>query len=162
MSVTIKLRRGNSSEWSSNSSIILASGEPGYEIDTGRFKIGDGSTAWSGLYYASVIPTGLLSGSGINIDLGTNGSAATISVTGLDSSFISDFNEAVDDRIGSGLFSAGTGAAANQAAAVYYLGGRTGDGGFIGGVGDALAGCGSLVIFLPIGLIIVRCFGITG
>jgi hypothetical protein len=108
MSVTIKLRRGVSSEWVSQN-IVLASGEPGYEINTGRFKIGNGSTAWNSLSYASVVPTGLLAGSGININLGTNGSTATISASGLTSSYISDFNEAVDDRIGSGLFVAGTG-----------------------------------------------------
>jgi len=109
MSVTIKLRKGLASEWAANDNIVLASGEPGFEIDTGRLKIGNGSSAWSALNYASVIPTGLLAGSGINIGLGTNGSTATISVSGLNSSYISDFNEAVDDRIGSGLFVAGTG-----------------------------------------------------
>jgi hypothetical protein len=109
MSVTIKLRKGLASEWTSNSSIVLASGEPGLEIDTGRLKIGNGTTQWGSLQYASIIPTGFLAGSGIDIDLGTNGSTATISVSGLNSSYISDFNEAVDDRIGSGLFVAGTG-----------------------------------------------------
>jgi hypothetical protein len=108
MSVLIKLRRGLASEWISQN-VILASGEPGYELDTGRLKIGNGSTAWNSLQYASVIPTGLLAGSGISINLGTNGSNATISVSGLNSSYISDFNEAIDDRIGSGLFNAGTG-----------------------------------------------------
>ena len=108
MSVTIKLKRGNASDWTSQN-IVLASGEPGYELDTGQLKIGDGSTAWNSLSYASVIPTGILAGSGINVNLGSNGSTATISVSGLNSSYISDFNEAVDDRIGSGLFVAGTG-----------------------------------------------------
>ena len=102
MSVTIKLRKGLASEWTSNSSIVLASGEPGLEIDTGRLKIGNVTTQWGSLQYASIIPTGFLAGSGIDIDLGTNGSTATISVSGLNSSYISDFNEAVDDRIGSG------------------------------------------------------------
>lgn len=82
MSVIIKFRRGNSSEWVSSGSTVLASGEPGFELDTGRFKIGDGITAWSGLHYASIVPTGFIAGSGIDIDLGTNGSYATISVTG--------------------------------------------------------------------------------
>ncbi len=109
MSVTIKFRRGTSAEWTINGSTILASGEPGYEVDTGRFKIGNGVSAWSGLSYASVVPSGFLAGSGVSINLGSNGSSATISVSGLNSSYISDFNEAIDDRIGSGLFVAGTG-----------------------------------------------------
>lgn len=97
MSVIIKFRRGNSSEWTSSGSTVLASGEPGFELDTGRFKIGDGVTAWSGLYYASIVPTGFIAGSGIDIDLSTNGSYATISVTGHthSSSDIIDFNSSV-------------------------------------------------------------------
>jgi hypothetical protein len=47
------------------------------------------------------------SGSGINV-VSTTGNY-TVSVSGLNSSYISDFNEAVDDRIGNGLFVAGTG-----------------------------------------------------
>ena len=46
-------------------------------------------------------------GSGINVS-STSGNF-TISVSGLNSTYISDFNEAIDDRIGSGLFVAGTG-----------------------------------------------------
>jgi len=77
----IQLRKGTSSEWSA-ANPVLASGEPGFERDTGRFKIGDGTTAWSGLYYASIIPTGFIAGNNVNISLGTNGSTATINVSG--------------------------------------------------------------------------------
>ena len=56
MSTLIQFRRGSSTEWSSNSYIILASGEPAYETDTGRLKIGNGLTAWSGLDYIGIIP----------------------------------------------------------------------------------------------------------
>ena len=45
----IKLRRGTQSEWASNSSIVLASGEPGYDTSNRILKIGDGATAWSSL-----------------------------------------------------------------------------------------------------------------
>ena len=92
MSVTIKLRKGLASEWAANNSIVLASGEPGLEIDTGRLKIGNGTTQWGSLQYASIIPTGFLAGSGIDIDLGTNGATATISVSGL-------INNPANDRI---------------------------------------------------------------
>jgi hypothetical protein len=54
MSVTIKLRKGLASEWTANDNIVLASGEPGFEIDTGRLKIGN-SSAWSALNYVTLV-----------------------------------------------------------------------------------------------------------
>ena len=47
---TFQLRRGTAANWAKNNP-ILARGEPGYEIDTLRLKIGDGSTAWNELSY---------------------------------------------------------------------------------------------------------------
>lgn len=47
---TIKLRRGTSARWSTFDP-RLAAGEPGYEIDTGLFKIGDGNSLWTELPY---------------------------------------------------------------------------------------------------------------
>jgi hypothetical protein len=49
---TIKLRRGLSSEWL-DIDPVLASGEPGFEIDTGKLKIGDGNNNWTSLNYLS-------------------------------------------------------------------------------------------------------------
>ena len=50
---TFKLRRDTAANWTS-SNPTLASGEPGYETDTAKLKIGDGSTAWVSLaYFAS-------------------------------------------------------------------------------------------------------------
>jgi hypothetical protein len=77
----IQLRRGTESEWISTNP-VLASGEPGYETDTTRLKMGDGTTAWSGIPYSYIVPTGFLGGNNINISLGSNGSTATISVSG--------------------------------------------------------------------------------
>jgi hypothetical protein len=51
MSVKIQLRRGLASQWTST--IVLSAGEPGYETDTGKFKIGDGITQWGSLPYAA-------------------------------------------------------------------------------------------------------------
>lgn len=51
MSVQILLRRGTAAEWTSTNP-ILASGEFGYETDTKKLKIGDGSTAWTSLAYS--------------------------------------------------------------------------------------------------------------
>lgn len=53
----ILLRRDTSSNWTSGNP-VLASGEIGYETNTGKFKIGNGATAWTSLSYASV-PIGL-------------------------------------------------------------------------------------------------------
>ena len=35
---------------------VLAAGEKGVETDTGRFKIGDGTTAWNSLSYTVPAP----------------------------------------------------------------------------------------------------------
>ena len=50
MANRIQLRRGGAQEWA-NSNPTLAQGELGIELDTGRFKIGDGVTAWNTLTY---------------------------------------------------------------------------------------------------------------
>lgn len=42
---TFKLRRGKKEAWERNNP-VLAYGEPGFEVDTNRLKIGDGVTAW--------------------------------------------------------------------------------------------------------------------
>ena len=52
MTVKIQLRRGTAAEWTSNESVVLSAGEPGFETNTGKFKVGDGATAWSVLPYA--------------------------------------------------------------------------------------------------------------
>lgn len=47
---TFLLRRGTTSAWES-ANPILQYGEPGYEKDTGKLKIGDGIHAWNELPY---------------------------------------------------------------------------------------------------------------
>ncbi|WP_062518794.1 SGNH/GDSL hydrolase family protein [Demequina silvatica] len=42
---TIKLRRGTWAQWQA-ANPVLAAGEPGYETDTGKYRIGDGSTTF--------------------------------------------------------------------------------------------------------------------
>lgn len=54
----MQLRRDTAANWTSNNP-TLSAGEMGYETDTGKFKIGDGSTAWTSLAYKS--STGLTS-----------------------------------------------------------------------------------------------------
>lgn len=48
--IQFQLRRGSTAEWVSVDP-VLASGEPGFEIDTGLLKIGDGITSWTSLAY---------------------------------------------------------------------------------------------------------------
>lgn len=56
MTAKIQVRRDTSALWTSNNP-TLAAGEFGYETDTGRFKIGDGSAAWTDLPYSeSALP----------------------------------------------------------------------------------------------------------
>jgi hypothetical protein len=52
MAVQIQFRRGTALQWSSVNP-ILAVGESGWEIDTGKFKVGDGVKTWNLLPYSS-------------------------------------------------------------------------------------------------------------
>jgi hypothetical protein len=106
----IQVRRGSLSQWNAASGVlgqgILYQGELGYETDTGRFKIGDGSTAWATLNYGSVRSvTGV---SGIIATTDSTG-AVTISLNDptIQVSDITDFAEGVDDRVNA-LLQAGT------------------------------------------------------
>lgn len=56
MAVQIQLRRDTSAAWTTNDPVLLAA-EFGVETDTGKFKIGDGSTVWSSLPYAADTPS---------------------------------------------------------------------------------------------------------
>lgn len=139
----IQLRRGTaaigSDQWTTQ---VLYAGEIGYETDTGKFKVGDGSTVWSSLPYAAVLPSELneniddrvnalvIAGTGIiksyddaantltlssplsagsGIVLGYSNGTYTISVSNptIDSTLITDFSEAVDDRVAA-LLTAGS------------------------------------------------------
>lgn len=46
----VQLKRGNASGWTSKNPTLLR-GEIGLEMDTKKFKVGDGSTSWNGLDY---------------------------------------------------------------------------------------------------------------
>ena len=48
----IQIRRDTAANWTSTNP-TLAAGEQGFETDTGKFKIGTGSTAWTSLLYAT-------------------------------------------------------------------------------------------------------------
>lgn len=48
--VLLEFRRDTAANWTANNP-ALAAGEPGFETDTGKLKVGDGSTAWASLGY---------------------------------------------------------------------------------------------------------------
>ncbi len=56
MPTKIQLRRDTAADWTSNNP-TLSAGEFGWESDTNRFKIGDGSSAWNSLGYADTLKT---------------------------------------------------------------------------------------------------------
>ena len=58
MAVQIQLRRDTASNWTS-ANPTLAAGEFAIETDTDKYKIGDGSTAWTSLDYSS-LPSNVL------------------------------------------------------------------------------------------------------
>jgi hypothetical protein len=92
----VQVRRGTASQWTS-ANPTLASGEWGFETDTLKTKIGNGSTAWNSLAYATGSVsisnvTGL--GSGVETFLATPSSANLAS--------------AVTDETGSGALVFGT------------------------------------------------------
>jgi hypothetical protein len=70
----IQIRRGTASQWTS-ANPTLASGEFGYESDTGKFKLGNGSTAWTSLSYQGA-------GTVTSITAGTGLSGGTITSSG--------------------------------------------------------------------------------
>jgi len=54
MAVRIQIRRGTETNWTSLNP-LLAEGELGVELDTGRFKIGNGLNYWNQIEYANAI-----------------------------------------------------------------------------------------------------------
>ena len=70
----IQVRRGTASQWTS-ANPTLASGEWGFESDTGKVKIGNGSTVWNSLGYTGA-------GTITSITAGTGLSGGTITATG--------------------------------------------------------------------------------
>ena len=58
MAIQIQFRRDVAADWTS-ANPILADGELGLETDTGRYKIGNGVTAWTSLTYSSLPSTAI-------------------------------------------------------------------------------------------------------
>jgi hypothetical protein len=75
MAYRIILRRDSASNWTANNPVLL-SGEPGYETDTKKLKIGDGVSVWSSLNYYpdfEYIGSSLIPATGGVYDIGATG-----------------------------------------------------------------------------------------
>lgn len=64
---TLYLRNDTAATWVEKNP-VLAKGEPGVEVDTGKFKLGDGVTSWVGLHYAGVLVSGSEQNGYVTID----------------------------------------------------------------------------------------------
>jgi hypothetical protein len=67
MTSVIQIKRGTASAWTS-ANTVLAAGEVGFETDTKKMKVGDGSTAWTSLGYTVTDGdiTGVTAGTGLS------------------------------------------------------------------------------------------------
>ena len=84
MSVRLQFRRGTASEWF-DADTILGEAEIGYEIDTKKLKVGNGSTSWNSLNYVNVVPSDLVNTLNDYVlvgDVGNAGGPAKLDSTG--------------------------------------------------------------------------------
>ena len=79
MTSVIQVKRGTASAWTS-ANTVLAAGEVGFETDTKKMKVGDGSTAWTSLGYT--VTDGDISGvtAGTGLSGGGNSGAVTLAI----------------------------------------------------------------------------------
>jgi hypothetical protein len=79
MTSVIQVKRGSASAWTS-ANTVLAAGEVGFETDTKKMKVGDGSTAWNSLGYT--VTDGDISGvtAGTGLSGGGNSGAVTLAI----------------------------------------------------------------------------------
>lgn len=82
--VKFQLRNDTSTNWAaSGANPVLIVGEPGFESNTGKLKIGDGTSAWNSLPYLNTAgATGPTGSAGATGATGPNGSAGATGATG--------------------------------------------------------------------------------
>ena len=81
MATRMQQRRGTAAQWTA-ASPILAAGEIGFETDTGKFKIGDGTNVWSSLSYFTDSQDFDTSNFVLNTQKGAAGGVATLNSNG--------------------------------------------------------------------------------
>jgi len=98
MTTRMQQRRGTAAQWTAGNP-ILASGEIGFETDTAKFKIGNGSTAWNSLvHYASATEiAALIDGAPAMLDTLNELSAAI----GDDPAFFTNIEASIADNVDS-------------------------------------------------------------
>lgn len=114
MPTTIQVRRGTSSQWTT-SNPVLAAGEFGYETDTGKFKIGNASSAWSDLLY-------FITATGAPL---TDGDKGDITVSGSGSIWSIDSGAITNAKVATGIDAVKIGAGTVSNAEFGYLDGVT-------------------------------------
>lgn len=77
MVTQLQQRRGSAAAWTT-AATVLAQGEIGMETDTGKFKFGDGSTAWGSLPYAGGGMTNPMTTAGDTIVGGSSGTPTRV------------------------------------------------------------------------------------
>lgn len=89
MTARMQQRRDTAANWTS-SNPTLAAGELGLETDTGKMKIGTGSTAWASLGYASAgTITSITAGTGL-----TGGTITNSGTVAIDTTVVTDLSTA--------------------------------------------------------------------
>jgi Major tropism determinant N-terminal domain len=83
MAYEIQLRHDTAANWTS-ADPTLAQGEAGYETDTGKLKIGDGSTAWTSLAYFEGSNVTSVTAADTSIVIGGTATAPTVRTGTLD------------------------------------------------------------------------------
>jgi len=79
MATVIQVKRGTAAAWTS-ANTVLTVGEIGFESDTKKMKVGDGSTAWTSLAYTATDGdiTAVVAGTGLSG--GSTSGSATLSI----------------------------------------------------------------------------------
>lgn len=81
MTVKMQQRRDTAANWTSNNP-TLASGELAYETDTGKIKVGDGTTAWTSLAYFTAGGSGTVTSVDMTVPTGLAVSGSPITASG--------------------------------------------------------------------------------
>jgi hypothetical protein len=136
MATRMQQRRGTASQWTA-ANPTLAAGEIGFETDTNKFKIGNGSSAWTALsYFSNTTALEALLNDGAPAALNTlNELAAALND---DPGFVTTLSTNVTNHVNAGLNVHGiadTQALATQTYVTNALAGVTGDYDELAGVG---------------------------